>query len=582
MKVSGLCIGEYTTGTRYAGAAETDLEYFVSYLALSVRPMKGASAIRIHPDDNLLIALQDLPEGSVAAGSELLNVPEAIPAKHPFAARALRAGEPVRLYGVGIGVAAADIEAGRRITPKDLTPPKRTRKAIRPTGKVARWNPPGLDKDLTFEGYRRSDGKYGTANNWLVIPLVFCENENILTMREAMLNELGYGTKSSHRNQVRRLKETYLSGSAPYAEDSRGPSGVLDRVFPHVDGIRFLIHQTGCGGTDRDAQALCGLLAGYITHPNTAGATVLSLGCQRAELRSLKREIEARDPDFGRPLFLFEQQSCSSETDMISEALRRTFAGLIEADRCVREKAGIEHLVVGMECGASDAFSGISANPVLGFTGDLAVAGGGSVILSEFSELSGVEEELAARCVSKDVADRFLRLMAWYSGAAKASGVRLDMNASPGNIRDGLVTGIMKSAGAAQKGGTSPIVDVLDYPEAVTRKGLNLLCTPGSDVESTTAMAAAGANIILFSTGLGTPTGNPVCPVIKVSSHTGLFGQLPDLIDFDAGTVITGAETIEAAGRRLFQHLLEVAGGSAITKSFHQDDFMPWKRDVSL
>jgi altronate hydrolase len=296
----------------------------------------------------------------------------------------------------------------------------------------------------------------------------------------------------------------------------------------------------------------------------------------------LRRQIEAREPGFAGPLFVFEQQSCPSKEEMMSAALRKTFKGLVEANEARRSKVGADNLVVGMECGASDAFSGISANPVLGFAGDLTVGAGGSVILSEFSELAGVEEELAARCANRDVAGRFLQLMAWYGRAAETSNVRLDMNASPGNIRDGLINGIMKSAGAAQKGGTSPIVDVLDYPEVVTKKGLNLLCTPGSDVESTTAMAGAGANIILFSTGLGTPTGNPVCPVIKVSSHSGLRRRLPDLIDFDAGTVLTGEESLETSGRRLFDYLLGVAGGLERTKSIGNHDFMPWKRDVSL
>ena len=546
------------------------------------------TAIRIHDNDDLLLALSDLPAGSVAvAEPDRLNVLENIPAKHPFAARDIRKGEPVRLYGIPIGSAADDIAAGRRITERHLRPPERGKKNL-PSGFYGgAWTPPELKTNPVFDGYRRHDGRVGTANNWLVIPLVFCENENILTMREAMLDELGYKGVNTYKNQIRRLKDGYLSGKTGVEIPERGQNEVsgneaLNRVFPHVDSVSFLIHQTGCGGTDRDADALCGLLAGYITHPNTAGATVLSLGCQRAQVPMLRRQITARDSNFDKPLFVFEQQSCPSRSEMITVALRKTFAGLIEADKCRRVKAGAENLVVGMECGASDAFSGISSNPILGFAGDLTVAAGGTVILSEFSELAGVEEELAARCVSREVAKRFLELMQWYGRAAEASGVRLDMNASPGNIRDGLINGIMKSAGAAQKGGTSPIVDVKDYPEAVTKKGLNLLCTPGSDVESTTAMAAAGANVILFSTGLGTPTGNPVCPVIKVSSHTGLFRRLSDLIDFDAGTILAGEDSIESAGRRLFDSILRVAGGKETTKSFFNHDFMPWKRDVSL
>jgi altronate hydrolase len=241
-------------------------------------------------------------------------------------------------------------------------------------------------------------------------------------------------------------------------------------------------------------------------------------------------------------------------------------------------------LCIGLECGGSDGFSGISANPTLGVLSDMVVSLGGSVILAEFPELCGVEQELSNRCHNEQTALKFMELMTSYNARAKAVGSGFHANPSPGNIKDGLITDAIKSAGAAKKAGTSPVVAVLDYPEKVTTSGLNLLCTPGSDVESTTAEVAAGANIVLFTTGLGTPTGNPVAPVIKVSSNTKLSEKMPDIIDVNCGTIIDGTETITQAAERLLDFVITVASGYQQPKAVRlgQDDFIPWKRDVSL
>ena len=496
------------------------------------------------------------------------------------------------MYGIRVGDAAEDILRGDRITVENLLPPAVIEPAVIAANttpaadrSAPAWTPPEHVEDRTFDGYHRPDGRVGTSNCWLVIPLVFCENRAILAMRDAMLGELGYGQTRSYGNMVRNLLDKSVGdhGNQGIPSDFQGTE-MKGRPFRNVDGVRFLFHSTGCGGTDRDAEALCGLLAGYITHPNTAGATVLSLGCQRAKTDMLHSEIHKRDSRLAKPLFVYEQQSGLTQDEMISKAIVKTIAGLEEANGCERKPAPLHHLIVGTECGASDAFSGLSANPVLGYTADLTVAHGGSAILSEFSELAGMEEAIIARCVSRDAAEKFTRIMREYRKKAEESGVRLDMNSSPGNIRDGLITGVMKSAGAALKGGTSAVVDVLDYPEWVIKNGLNLLCTPGSDVESTTAMAAAGANVILFSTGLGTPTGNPITPVIKVSSSSDLLTRQPDLIDVDAGGIITGKDSIPSAGLRLFDFLISVAGGKFKTRAelLDQNDFIPWKRDVSL
>jgi altronate hydrolase len=293
------------------------------------------------------------------------------------------------------------------------------------------------------------------------------------------------------------------------------------------------------------------------------------------------REI---DPTFTKPLVLLEQQGIKSQGDFISQAIKKTFVGLIEANKIDRKPAPLSKLTLGLECGGSDGFSGISANPALGYVSDMLVALGGISILSEFPELNGVEQELLNRCANRELAEKFSSLMKRYLQSALAAGSGFAKNPSPGNIKDGLITNSMKAAGAAKKGGTSTVTDVLDYTEQAVNPGLNLLCTPGNDVESTTGLAGSGANVIVFTTGLGTPTGNPVCPVIKVSSNTQLYEQMKDILDFDAGSIISGRDSIQSLGEKLLDYIIEVASGRTISAAMRlgQEDFIPWKRSVSL
>src|SRR6202047_4935845 len=240
---------------------------------------------------------------------------------------------------------------------------------------------------------------------------------------------------------------------------------------------------------------------------------------------------------------------------MLSEAIEKTFLGLVEANKCTRKPVPLSHLCVGLKCGGSDGFSGISANPAIGHTSDLVVALGGRTILSEFPELCGVEQELINRTTQQEVGDRFIQLMRDYAARAKAVRSGFDMNPSPGNIKDGLITDAMKSAGAARKGGDSPVTAVLDYPQYATEPGLNLLCTPGSDVEAVTAQVGAGANVVLFTTGLGTPTGNPITPVVKLATNSELANRMHDIIDIDTGRIISGDTTIEQMGESILEQV---------------------------
>jgi len=355
-------------------------------------------------------------------------------------------------------------------------------------------------------------------------------------------------------------------------------------IFPNVDGVKFLVHGLGCGETRGISNELCGLLAGYANHPNVAGVTILSLGCQHAQVSILEEEIAKRNPSFDKPLLVYEQQKHPSERDMLERAIRETFEGLRKANECERQPAPLFKLTLGMECGASDGFSGISANPALGRVADLTVALGGRVILSEFPELCGVEQELVNRCAEPAIGRHFIEIMRNYEDRAKEAGSGFHMNPSPGNVKDGLITDAIKSAGAARKGGTSPVVDALDYPGWVSKPGLSLLCTAGNDVESTTAMAGAGANLMLFSTGLGTPTGNPVAPVVKVSTNSKLAESFAEYIDFDTGPIIRGESTVEEKGDELFESVIAYASGEKMTKAVRQgrDDFLPWRRGMSL
>ncbi len=547
------------------------------------------AVLQVHPNDNVLVALRDLAAGEMISWQgRTITIKHAIPAKHKIAIEVRKADDAVIMYGVLVGRAVIPIAAGEAITTQNVKHAA-SEPQLRPSRYT--WTPPDVSafRSATFRGFHRADGKVGTANYWLVVPLVFCENRNIEVLREALVEKLGYGPPRPQLWNIDALIENYQAGASQdtlLSLDLNNTKGgpPAPRIFPNVDGIKFLTHAGGCGGTRQDSDALCALLAGYINHPNVAGATVLSLGCQHAQVNILKDAIHRLNPKFNKPLYVLGQQESRSEPEFIAQALRQTFVGLTEANRAVRTPAPLNKLVVGLECGGSDGFSGISANPTLGYFSDLLVALGGVPVLSEFPELNGVEQDIIDRSASPAVAQKFLHLMQVYAERARQAGSGFDMNPSPGNIKDGLITDAMKSAGAAKKGGTSPVVSVLDYTEQVQGPGLHLLCTPGNDVESTTALAGSGCNLILFTTGLGTPTGNPIAPTIKVSSNTRLFQRMQDVIDFDTGDIIAGEATIEEKGRQLLTYATAVASGEIIPHAvrLQQDDFIPWKRGVSL
>ncbi len=548
--------------------------------------MNQQSLLQIDEQDDLIVALQPLHKGETfTINGVKVVLQQNIPTKHKFAARSFAPGERATMYGITVGEITCPIEPGELITTENLR--HATSEPIE-TSRRQNWSPPAPPAGLAegFMGYARSNGTAGTANHWIFVPLVFCSNQELLIIKDVMPRVLGITRPSGYESYTEELVRNMQRDAAVSGRGNIQPRTISSPtpVFANIDGIKFLTHSLGCGGTRADARLLCGLLADYITHPNVAGATVISLGCQNAEISLLKEEVAKRTAKLDKPLFFFDRQTWDGPGDMTEAMISQTLLGLQEADKTSRSLVPLSRLTVGVECGGSDGFSGISANPVIGRTVDHFVAAGASAILAEFPELCGVESELVGRCTTQQNADRFLSLMSEYRRQAQMFGTDFDMNPSPGNIRDGLITDAMKSAGAAKKGGTAPIVDVLDYPEQVSRPGLNLLCTPGGDVESTTALVGAGANLVLFSTGLGTPTGNAIAPVLKVSSNSAIARRLEQMIDFDCGPVITGDATIGSLGEQLFELCLQTAAGRYQAKAVRlgQDDFIPWKRQVSL
>ena len=528
----------------------------------------------IHPDDDMLVALVDLhPGDTVEWARQPLCIRTPVQRKHKVARRDCAPGDILRLYGTPVGKATKPIGAGCAVTIDNLE--HYAPAPVLHAGTSAPiWNAPDVARwqQATFQGVVRADGRVGTANHWLIFPLVFCENRNVEQLRDALVRPLGYG-----QDDLADFTRSLLGGAA-------STTSTAARPFPNVDGVRIITHQGGCGGTRADARSLCRILAAYADHPNVAGVTVFSLGCQNAQVDMFKAALAEKNPKFDKPCLIYEQQKwAGGEAAMMKAVVQDTLKQLAVANEARRQPVPLSHLRIGVKCGGSDGFSGITANPVLGLVSDRLVALGGASILSEFPELCGVESSLMARCVHASDQQRFVDLMHDFETRAHAVGTRFADNPSPGNIRDGLITDAMKSAGAARKGGSSPIVAVLDYGEVASQPGLSLLCAPGNDVESVTALVAAGANVVLFTTGLGTPTGNPIAPVVKVSSNTDVATRLSELIDFDCGSILQGADP-EGLADALLAQIVATASGHTQTQAdrLGQHDFIFWRRDISL
>jgi altronate hydrolase len=346
------------------------------------------NVLQLDPRDNVLIALTDLQRGEkVEHSGKQYTLVAGVPAKHKFATEDLPTGASVTMYGVLVGKILRPVRRGELLTTANV---HHEAAEYHERAGEYHWNAPNTSrwKQGKFMGYRRSDGQVGTRNFWLVVPLVFCENRNILNLKQAFEEELGFARPQLYRQQVAELVRQYGEGKPALIKhrpaQEKGQQADSRRVFRNVDGIKFLLHEGGCGGTREDSNNLCGLIAGYVHHPNVAGATVLSLGCQNAQIEILWNQLQRRNPKFEKPLIILEQQKSGSEFAMLSDAIQKTFEGLVEADKATRSPAELSHLCAGLKCGGSDGFSGISANPAIGHTSDLLVALGATTILSEF------------------------------------------------------------------------------------------------------------------------------------------------------------------------------------------------------
>lgn len=490
--------------------------------------------LQIHPDDTVAVALADVPRGAPArAGGRALTARDAVPAGHKIALVDRRAGEEIIKYGAPIGRATAAIAAGDHVHGHNLASSLAAScaPAWRPGG--ARPLPAG--PPATFLGYRRGDGSAGTRNELWIVPTVGCIN---------------------------RVAERLAASAARYAGAG-------------IDGVHALTHPCGCSQLGEDHRATQRILAGLARHPNAGGVLVLGLGCENNCLGAFTPLLGDIDP---RRVKWLDCQRVGDEM-AAGEALLAELAAF--AAQAAREPLPVSRLVVGVKCGGSDAFSGITANPLVGQVADRVAAAGGSVLLTETPECFGAEARLLDRCADREVFDALAAAIADFKTYYTAHGQPVYENPSPGNRAGGITTLEEKSLGCVQKGGAAPVADALPYGARVRRPGLSVLDGPGNDLVSATALAAAGAQVVLFTTGRGTPLGAPV-PTVKIASHGALARHKPHWIDFDAGRLLAG-ETLPALSDELFALLLATASGRRARHEETGDrQIAIWKNGVTL
>jgi altronate hydrolase len=411
-------------------------------------------------------------------------------------------------------------------------------------------------------------------------------------LKEIFLKELGYAQPSLYQDQLRSLLELHRNGAgeaeiAAYSFPQRKSDYAQERPFRQVDGVKFVTHDGGCGESNEDSDNLARLLAGYCLNANVGGVTILSLGCQKTQVEGVKKYIYRQVPAFDKPLYYFEQQqdAGSGESAMLAEAIRQTLLGIIRINRLERRPAPLSKLKVGVKCGGSDGFSGISANPAGRTHGRPAGGAGGPGADGRVSRAvrGGAGPAKPRRVGGSRRPFRFPDDGVRPAGGGRRRGFRHE---SLRRATSRTASSPMPSSrpGATRKGGTSPVTDAVGYGQFATRPGLNLVCTPGNDVLATTGMAAAGATLQLFTTGLGTPTGNPVSPMVKIATNTTLAAKLPEIIDLDCGPIITGEKTVAGQGEEILEYLIGLASGEYRTRAegLGQDDFLFWRRGISL
>jgi len=498
--------------------------------------------IRIHPADNVVIARRQLLGGTVIA-EEGVTVAGLVPPGHKVAAASIAQGQPVRRYNQIIGTATQDIAAGQHVHTHNLA-----------FSSFARAHEPGAGAlpttyeatPATFMGIVRPDGRVATRNYIGVLTSVNCS-----------------------ATAARAIADHFRRDVRPEALDE----------FPNVDGVVALTHGMGCA-TASDGEELVVLrrtLAGYARHANFSAVLIVGLGCETNQIQGLIAQEGLKE---GAKLVTFSIQDSGGTAKTVAKGVELIKAMLPEANRVTREPVPAKHLVVGLQCGGSDGYSGISANPALGAAVDRLVRHGGTAILSETPEIYGGEHLLTRRAVSPAIADKLLARINWWEAYTARNGMQMDNNPSAGNKAGGLTTILEKSLGAIAKSGTTALVDVYEFAQAVRAQGFVYMDTPGYDPVSATGQVAGGANLICFTTGRGSAYGCAPSPSLKLSTNTALFSRQEDDIDIDCGAIVDGADTVDAVGERIFQLMLDTASGR-VTKSeahgYGQNEFVPWQ-----
>ncbi|MFV0358604.1 UxaA family hydrolase [Tropicimonas sp.] len=498
-----------------------------------------ADAIRLNPDDNVVVALTNLKAGQKIGAVDAPLV-QPVPRGHKIATRAISKGENVLRYGQIIGQAKADIAVGEHVHVHNLGVGEHTQDYA--FGTAARPLPAPTDK-RSFLGYHRADGQVGTRNYIGILTTVNC------------------------------------SGSvAKFIAEAAEKSGLLDDL-PNVDGIVPIAHGTGCGmsGKGEGYDTLFRTIAGYARQPNFGGILLVGLGCEVMQLSALADGRPIRADGALRYMAIQNEGGTRATVARGLEELRGIAA---IANRAERAPAPVSKLVVGMQCGGSDGLSGITANPALGAASDLVVRHGGTTILSETSEIYGAEHLLTRRAVSAEVGEKLVARVRWWEDYTSRNGGEMDNNPSPGNKRGGLTTILEKSLGAVAKSGTAPLTDVYLFGERIDKTGLVFMDSPGFDPCSVTGQIASGANLIVFTTGRGSVSGYMPTPCIKVASSSEMYARLEGDMDVNCGTIISGQDSIESKGGDLFELFLRVASGEK-TKSeelgYGGVEFVPWQ-----
>lgn len=495
----------------------------------------------LDPGDDVAVATRDLAAGTgLTIGSATVALPGPVPRGHKLAVRAVPAGAPVHKYGQSIGVATRDIAPGEHVHVHNLG----FEAAVRSYefGTVHADLPAGRDAGRTFLGYHRANGTVGTRNHVAVLTSVNCSASTA------------------------KMIAAQFQGLA------------LD-AYPHVDGVIALTHQSGCGlvqGSD-GAQVLTRTLRGYARHPNIGGLLVLGLGCEMVPVQSLVDDLDLPADTLVEVLTI---QGTGGVRRTVRAGVEKIRAMLPVLDQRRRTPAPISELVLGLNCGGSDGYSGITANPALGVASDRLVAAGGTSILGETPEVFGAEHLLTRRAVRPEVGQRLLDRIDWWRKYTESGGGSMDNNPSPGNKAGGLTTILEKSLGAVAKAGRADLSGVYEYAEPVSGRGLAFMDTPGYDPVSVTGIVAGGATVMCFTTGRGSVFGSRPAPTIKLATNTEMYERMAGDMDLNCGRIVDGTATLADVGDEIFERIVAVASGElTVSEELYlgQEEFVPWQ-----